>query len=68
MRQQGWAVTAGAGGGGDGHCSLLVETRRCETGWHAALKGELVTAGLRAPLCQVRGGRGAGFHPEAMLC
>lgn len=48
-------------GGGNGHCSLLVETRRCETGWHAALKGELVTAGLRAPLCQVRGGGGQDF-------
>lgn len=32
---------------------------------HGVLKGELVTAGLRARLCCAQGGR---FHPEAMLC
>lgn len=35
----------------------LVQNGRCETGRHAALKGELVTAGLRALLCRVWGDR-----------
>lgn len=63
MRQRGWAVTAGARG--ERPRSPLVETRRCETGWRAALKGELVTAGLSAPLCQVRGDDdGQDFTPK----
>lgn len=56
-------------GGGRACCwwsmPQLVQNEKCEAGRHAALKGELVTAGLRALLCRVGG---AGFHPEAMLC